>query len=270
MAVAAASGVPVRIVNIRARRRVPGLAAQHAAAVHAVAALCDAQCEGVDLRSTVLSFRPRRSHGGEFDIDVGTAGSIALVLQAMLPAAVATGERVVVTIRGGTDVRAAPPVDYVRLVLLPLLEGMGVDAELSIVRCGYYPKGGGEVRLALQPTSRLRPFAVEEAGPVERIEALVHVARLPRQIAERMERAARADLPPGMPVDARVEVCSPELASGPGGAIVLRALADRPSVFRASQLSSHAATAMWLLERLTAARFLVQPAPPGVLVHARP
>jgi RNA 3'-phosphate cyclase len=323
VAVAAARGVPVRIVNIRARRRLPGLAAQHAAAVHAVAALCDAQCEGVDLRSTVLSFRPRSLHGGEFDIDVGTAGSIALVLQAMLPAAVASGEGVVVTIRGGTDVRAAPPVDYLRLVLLPLLEGMGVQAELSIGRRGYYPKGGGEVRLALQPTSRLRPFAVDEVGPVDRIEAHVHVAHLPRQIAERMERAARAELPLAVPVDARVEVCSPELASGPGGAIVLRALAartvlgaaqvaqrgvpaeqlgqeaarmltrdlqggatldvhaadqlpvflalaDGPSLFRASQLSSHAATAMWLLERLTAARFRVDPAPPGVLVHAHP
>jgi RNA 3'-phosphate cyclase len=200
--VAAAKGVPVRVVNIRARRRVPGLAAQHAAAVRAVARLCDAQCEGVDLRSTVLTFQPRSLHGGEFDIDVGTAGSIALVLQAMLPAAVATGERVLVTIRGGTDVRAAPPLDYLRLVLLPLLEGMGVQAELSIRRRGYYPKGGGEVRLALQPASRLRPFVVDEAGPVDRIEAHAHVAHLPLQIAERMERAARAELPPGLRVDA--------------------------------------------------------------------
>ena len=323
VAVAAASGVPVRIVNIRLRRRVPGLAAQHAAAVHAVAALCDAQCDGVELRSTVLSFRPQRLHGGQFDIDVGTAGSIALVLQAMLPAAVATGEGVVVTIRGGTDVRAAPTVDYVRLVLLPLLDTMGVHAELVVVRRGYYPKGGGEIRLALQLTSRLRPFTVQEAGPIARIEAHVHVAHLPRQIAERMERAARAELPFRVPVDATVEVCSPELASGPGGAILLRALAERTvlgaaqvaergvpaerlgqvaaqmltrdmqaaatldlhaadqlpvflaladgvSVFRASQLSSHAATAMWLLERLTAARFEVQPAPCGVLVHVHP
>lgn len=225
VAVAAVSGVPIRIVNIRAHRKVPGLAAQHVAAVHAVAALCDAQCEGVDLRSAMLTFRPRRLHGGEFDVDVGTAGSIALVLQAMMPAAAASGERVVVTIRGGTDVRAAPPVDYLRLVLLPLLAGMGLRAEMGIQRRGYFPKGGGEVRLALQPTVRLRPFAVDQAGPVRRIEALAHVAHLPRQIADRMERAARAGLPPAVPVEARVEVCSPQLAFGPGGGILLRALA---------------------------------------------
>ncbi|HKB53795.1 MAG TPA: RNA 3'-terminal phosphate cyclase [Ramlibacter sp.] len=323
VAVAAATGVPIRIVNIRALRRAPGLAAQHAAAVRAVAALCDAECDGVRLHSPALRFLPQRLHGGEFEIDVGTAGSIALVLQALLPAAVASGERVVATIRGGTDVRAAPPVDYVRLVLLPLLETMGVRAELSVARRGYYPRGGGVVRLALEPTARLRPFAVAQAGPVARIEAHVHVAHLPQQIAERMAGAARAELPAAERFDATVEVCDPELVSSPGGAIVLRAvtartvlgaaqiaqrgvpaeqlgqaagrmlkadlqagatldvhasdqllvflaLADGPSQFRASQLTAHASTAMWLLEQLTSARFGVQPTPAGMLVHAQP
>jgi len=45
-------------------------------------------------------------------------------------------------------------MDYLRLVLLPLLATMGVQAELSILRRGYYPQGGGEVRLALAPLSR--------------------------------------------------------------------------------------------------------------------
>lgn len=323
VAVSAVTGTPVRVSDIRAKRRVPGLAAQHAAAVRAVAALCDAECEGVQPRSTVITFRPRRLHGGEFEVDIGTAGSIALVLQAMLPAAVATGQRVAVTIRGGTDVRAAPPIDYVRMVLLPLLERMGVHVELTLARRGYVPKGGGEVRLALPPVMRLLPLVLEERGLVERIEAHAHVAHLPRQIAERMAGAARAALPPGLAVEAEVEVCAPDLALGPGGAIVLRALtahttlgaaqvaqrgvpaerlgqaaaqslardldagatldihaadqmlvflamAGAPCAFRAAALGSHARTAIWLLERLTPARFSVEAAPPGVLVRVRP
>ena len=323
VAVAAVTGAAIRITQIRAKRRNPGLAAQHAAAVRAVAALCDAQTEGVQPGSTTLCFRPRRLRGGEFEVDVGTAGSIPLVLQAMLPAAVATGERVVMNIRGGTDVRAAPPIDYLRLVLLPLLAMLGVQTELSIARRGYFPKGGGEVRLALQPVSRLRPFTVLERGPLHRIEAQAHVARLPRQIAERMQAAARAALPPGMAVQATIDVIAPHLTLGAGGAIVLRALAahtllgsaqvaergvpaerlgqlaasaltrdldaaatldihaadqmlvflalaDGPSAFRAAELSSHAATAIWLLEKLTPARFSVEPAAPGVAVRVRP
>lgn len=323
VAVAAALGVPVRIVNIRARRRVPGLAAQHVAAVRAVAALCDADCEGVQLRSSALSFAPRRLHGGEFDIEVGTAGSIALVLQAMLPAAVASGARVEARIRGGTDVPAAPPIDYVRLVMLPLLAGMGIDAQLELVRRGYYPKGGGEVRLSLAPVPRVRPLVCSGVGPLERIELLAHVAHLPRQIADRMARAARAELPGGLPLQSRLEVCPDERASGPGGAIVLRAvaantvlgagqvaergvpaerlgqlagraladdvrsaacvdihaadqvpvflaLAEGTSTFRARRLSPHAATVMWLLEQLSAARCTWSAREDGLLVQVTP
>lgn len=323
VAVAAARRVPIRITNIRARRAVPGLAAQHLAAVRAVAALSDARCDGAQLRSTTLTFEPRRLRGGEVDIDVGTAGSVTLVLQAMLPAAVATGQRVVMTIRGGTDVRAAPPLDYLRWVLLPLLARLGVRGELQLERRGYYPKGGGVVRLALEPVAELAPFVVERLGAVARIEVRVHVARLARSVAERMESAARAGLPPELPVDTMLEVCPPEHSLGPGGAIVLcarseqtilgaaqvaergvraeqlggaaaqallrdlragatldvhaadqllvfMALARAPSVFRASQISTHAATAMWLLQRLTGARFETQDAGPAVLVRVRP
>lgn len=323
VAVSAATGVPVRVGNIRARRRDPGLAAQHVLAVRAVAALCDAQCEGVELRSTALSFSPRRPHGGEFEFDVGTAGSVALVLPAMLPAGLASGQRVAATVRGGTDVRAAPPTDYVRLVLVPLLERMGVHMELEIARRGYYPQGGGEVRFVLQPLSRLQPLVVTQPVAMQRVEVYAHVSRLPRQIAERMEAAARTELPPDLPCQARVDVCGEDRAAGPGGAIVLRApaepyvlgagqvaergvpaerlgqlagqalaqdlrcgatldvhaadqllvfmaLADGESAFRAARVSSHASTAMWLLERLTGARFVVRTDAAGVLVNVTP
>ena len=230
VAIAAVTGVPVHIERIRAKRRRPGLAAQHAAAVRAVAALCDADCQGVEAGSGSLTFRPRRLHGGEFHVDVGTAGSIALVLQALLPAAVCSGQRVDVTLRGGTDVPLAPPMDYVRWVLLPLLAMLGVQAELSIGRRGYYPRGGGEVRLVLPPVERLMPFAVAERGAVAQIEAHAHVAHLPRHVAERMVAAARATLPPDLPLRAEVQECAPELAAGPGGSIVLCARSVRTTL----------------------------------------
>jgi RNA 3'-phosphate cyclase len=323
VALSAVTGVPVHLTAIRARRRKPGLAAQHVAAVRAVAALCDARCEGLQTQSSALRFWPRRLHGGEFDVNVGTAGSVALVLQALLPAAVRAGQGVVLTLRGGTDLPAAPPVDYVRLVLLPLLARMGVQAELSVARRGYYPKGGGEVRLDLQPVARLMPFAAEQRGPVARIESHAHVTRLTRQIAERMEAAARGTLARDVHFESSIEVTAPELALGPGGAIVLRAvaahttlgaaqvaergvraealgraaamslrrdldagatldihaadqmlvffaLAAGPSVFRATELGSHARTAIWLLEKLTKARFAVSAAGSGVRVQVQP
>jgi RNA 3'-phosphate cyclase len=241
----------------------------------------------------------------------------------MLPAAIASGERVVVRLRGGTDVPTAPPVDYLRLVLLPLLARMGARAGLELVRRGYYPRGGGDVRLTLEPVARLQPLRVEDRGATLRFETRTHVARLPLHVARRMEGAACALLPAGVPVESSTEVCPDELAAGPGGAIVLRAvcahgvlgaaevaqrgvpaerlgqaaarslrrdleagasldghaadqmlvfqaLCEGPSIFRAAPLSAHATTAMWLLERLAAARFDARPAAAGVVVHVHP
>jgi RNA 3'-phosphate cyclase len=323
VALAAVTGTAVRVHDIRARRRRPGLAAQHAAAVRAVAALCDARCDGVQPGSSVLTFRPGALHGGSFVVDVGTAGSVALVLQAMLPAALASGEAVEVVLRGGTDVPMAPPVDYLRLVLLPLLARMGVHAELQVERRGYVPRGGGEVRLSLPATGPLAPFVADERGPVTAVEAHAHVSRLPLDIARRMAAAARSAIGRAWPFESHVDAGDPLLAFGPGGAIVLSAaagptvlgaaqvaqrgvpaeqlgrqaalslrrdleagatldvhaadqmlvflaLAGAPSVFRASALSAHAHTAMWLIETLTTARFALTPQGQSVRVDVQP
>lgn len=308
VALAAIRGAPIRIRHVRAGRRNPGLAPQHVAAVRAVASMCDAECEGVEPRSTAFAFSPRRLRGGSYRVDVGTAGSITLVLQAMLPVAVACGGRCEISIRGGTDVRAAPPIDYFRHVMLPLLEIMGLRAALTVDRRGYYPKGGGEVRLELVPTRRLAAFDVDDPGPVVCIDIRAHVAQLPSDIAVRMVDAARLALPPGLRVDAQVETLGADCSGGPGGAIVLCArtgktvlgaaqvaergvraehlgrlageslardlqagatldvhaadqmlvffaLAQGASRFRVRELSSHARTAIWLLERFSAGRF---------------
>jgi RNA 3'-terminal phosphate cyclase (ATP) len=155
---------------------------------------------------------------------------VTLVLQAMLPAAVATAQRVHVRVRGGTDVPAAPPLDYLRCVMLPLLARIGVRAELGIERRGYYPRGGGAIDLQVQPAPALAPFVVAQLDTVRRIEIHAHVTRLARSIAERMVASARAECPVGVSVDAAIEVCADPHAGGPGGAIVLAAPSVRTTL----------------------------------------
>jgi len=221
-ALAAITGAAVTITGIRARRANPGLAAQHLTAVKAVATLCDAEIDGLALKSQRLAFRPRRLRGGEFQFDVGTAGSITLVLQALLPAMIRSGERVRARIIGGTDVRAAPPLDYFEHVLLALLGKMGARVRSELLRRGYYPRGGGEVAVAVEPGS-LHALQLDAAGKLKTLRGNAHVANLPAHIVERMRSAAIAPLRTFGISEPIIEtrVLGNEAAYGHGGAIVL-------------------------------------------------
>jgi RNA 3'-terminal phosphate cyclase (ATP) len=222
VALAAVTGREIAVRNIRVKRDKPGLAPQHLAAARAVATLCGARVEGLELRSQALRFTPYALLGGEHRFDVGTAGCVSLVLQALLPAMIASGRSVAVTVTGGTEVRQAPSIGYFASILLPLLARMGLAAQLDVIRRGYYPRGGGEVRVRLAP-GKLRPIMLEQQGGLLAIEGHAHVANLPEHIAMRMRDAAleRLAAVPGPAPSISVEVLGPTQAVGRGGAIVL-------------------------------------------------
>lgn len=221
MALAAITGQPLHLKNIRARRPKPGLMAQHLTALRAVAAVSGGVLEGAELWATEIHFRPGRIGGGEYHFDVGTAGSISLVLQALLPVALHADCPVRLTIDGGTDVKMAPPVDYLRLVFLPWLERMGCMVSIESVRHGYYPKGHGMVSLKVTPRKHLSPLLVEYPGAVRAIRGVAHVAHLPLHIAEHMASAARTYLADLAPVHIETRVLDEDEAFGTGGAMVL-------------------------------------------------
>jgi RNA 3'-terminal phosphate cyclase (ATP) len=308
VALAAITGRTITIDNVRAKRPKPGLAPQHLAAVAAVAGLCDARVEGLALRSTKIAFAPGQLHGGDFRFDIGTAGSTTLVMQAVLPALVASGKECTVTLTGGTDVRGAPPLDYFRHITLPLLARVGARTAFVIRKRGYYPRGGGEVVLSVM-TSQLRPYSFLETGAMRRIAGVAHVAAIDVNVATRMRDAFLAGVAAPAGVDARIDIASltPDQAFGAGGAFVawveaehtvlgagrvaergvraeaigsavaseLRAdmtagacldihAADQVPVylalagggsFAARELTTHARTAIWLLEQFLPVRF---------------
>ena len=226
VALSAITGRPVAIRNVRANRDKPGLAPQHVAAVRAVAALAGASAEGVELRSRSITFSPRALAGGGFRFDVGTAGSVTLLLQALLPVMIASGKPCDAAVIGGTDVRMAPPLDYFREVLLALLSRMGARVRLQVRRRGYYPRGGGEVLVSVSP-SPLRPTALDAPGALQSLSGLAHVANLPEHIAARMRASALERLASvrGVTPDIACRVLGPDDAIGQGGAIVVWARA---------------------------------------------
>lgn len=218
LALAAATGTPLHIENIRAARRPPGLAPQHLAAAQAVAALCGGRLEGAGLRSAALSFWPGATLRDELTVDVGTAGNVILVLHTLLPVLAAHGRGATLRLIGGTDVRAAPPFDYLAQVTVPLLGRLGLALQVQAPRRGYYPRGGGVLLAQVAPCPRLRPLQLAQPGRLLAIDGLAHVTRLPLSIAERMATAAGRHLPQA---DIRAEVLDPSTSYGPGGAVVV-------------------------------------------------
>jgi RNA 3'-terminal phosphate cyclase (ATP) len=156
LSLAAMLGRPIQIINIRAGRKQPGLRPQHVQSVRAAAALCNAQLEGVHEHSHGLRFEPQTpAQAGSYGFEIGTAGAATLVVQTvLLPLALAGGPSTVI-VRGGTHVAWSPPFDYVEQVYLPALAALGVPCRVELAKWGFYPKGGGEIRVKIQPPPAL-------------------------------------------------------------------------------------------------------------------
>jgi len=186
-ALSAVTGTPLRIRNIRKGRKNPGLAAQHATAIEALATLCSAKTKGVVHGSLEITFEPGKISGGSYRIDIGTAGSITLLAQCLLPAALMADGPVSLEIRGGTDVRWSPSIDYFTYVFLPALNEFGARVEVECSQRGYYPRGGGTVHLSIDP-GNLKPCSLERVS--NPIKGLSHCSGLPEHVAQRQSQAA--------------------------------------------------------------------------------
>ena len=194
LALSMVTGTPVRLCNIRARRKNPGLARQHLTAVHAARQVCGGGVEGAELHSRELTFGPGMVQPGEYTFDVGTAGSTSLVLQTVLPPLMIADAPSTWRLIGGTHNMLAPPFDYLAEVYLPLVERMGPRFRAELIRHGFYPAGGGEAVIHVQPRMELASFELTERGKLLDRHARAIVSRLPLHIAEREIGTLRSKL----------------------------------------------------------------------------
>jgi RNA 3'-terminal phosphate cyclase (ATP) len=189
---------PVRIENIRAGRKNPGLAAQHLTAVRAAAMICDADVLGDELGSTMLTFVPQsRPTPGLYEFDVaearegGSAGAATLVLQTiLLPLALADDASEVV-IKGGTHVAWSPSFHYLNDVYLPALACWGVSVNIQLSVWGWYPAGGGEIKATIPGRASLVGNCDwQRRGELQRVKGIAVASSLPAHIAQRIRNRA--------------------------------------------------------------------------------
>lgn len=186
VAMSTVTGKKVHLTRIRENRPTNGLSKQHCTAVQAVVDLTGSTVEGNTLGSRELTITPGVNRNYDVSMDIGTAGSISLVLQAMQLATVPFKKTVNVDISGGTNVMWAPPIDYYQQVLYPLMSRMGIDASVEILGRGFYPEGGGRVKASFQPISKIKPLKLLSLGKLKKVKVNCFIQRLPRTITEQM------------------------------------------------------------------------------------
>ena len=206
--------IPIHVTNIRGKRpgKVSGLKASHLAAVEWLANATAATTEGMEVKSRRLVFRPSRmkaatgtknQHGLKkedekegvwediFDdgklirrqtcIPMSTPGSIALVLQAILPYLLLSncsntqGHDKVITLRvniqGGTNVSCSPSIEYISQVLMPMLsQTLGIPPFTTMLHKRGWSTGRGDVgsvTFDIEPLPRafiLPAFSCQDRG----------------------------------------------------------------------------------------------------------
>ncbi len=196
VALSAAINKSLHIFNIRQNRPQQGLKPQHLEAVLLAAKICNAEVEGATLGSKELWFKPNEVKGGNFEAKIGTAGSIPMILMSTMPICVFAKSAVNLKVtKGGTDVSYSPTINYLRNVLLPVLNQMCLEATINVHKYGYYPKGMGEVTMTVTPPDALQPIRLDDFGNLKKVKGVsVCTCLADRKVAERQAKAAHAYL----------------------------------------------------------------------------
>ena len=180
----AITGKPVDIENIRKNRKIPGLRPQHLLGIKILSKICQARVEGLYVNSTSLKFFPSQGLNLDLQEDIGTAGSIPLILQVLIPAVSLMKNSLKLSIIGGTDVPWSPTSDYTKYVLTEALSRIGINFTTEIKKRGYYPKGGGLVETQIQPCNNLNPISLVERKTIS-AKLLCSYSHIPKEIVEK-------------------------------------------------------------------------------------
>jgi RNA 3'-phosphate cyclase len=209
----------IHITKIRVGREVPGLRQQHASTLRAMAEIFGAELRGDEVGSSEVSFSPGGARTSLAAVDMKTAASIPLLLQAVIPAVALTHSSLTLELRGGTDVPWSPTFDYLTTVAAKAYALLGITFRAEAARRGYYPRGGGIVVAEVEPAASVNPVGLDLPREPATAELTSRCAGLPRHVAERqLESMGTALASSGISVASKT--LSEEQADSPGSSVL--------------------------------------------------
>lgn len=225
ISLSAITGKPVRVTNIRANRKNPGLRPQHMTGIKILGSLFQASVENLKVGAEWVTFVPSdKFEGGSVKVDIGTAGSIPMILMAVVPAVSLSGNSLQLEVTGGTDVKASPTSDYVKYVVAESYRNIGIKFSIDVLKRGYYPKGGGIVHSSIEPCKVPGTMELQTMRDVApRITSVC--GQLPRNVAERQISSAVIALEK-KGVHCSSYTASIETSISPGSSILIYSASD--------------------------------------------
>ena len=227
LALSTITGKPFESFNIRHGRKVSGLKAQHVKCVQGLERLANAKAKYAIIGSEIIQYTPGKIRPQTLTIDIGTAGSISLLLQSiLLPCFFADG-KIHLKITGGTSGKWAMPFDFFQNVFVPQIKRFCKSINVKIEKRGYYPKGGGKIDIKIRPLedkSSAPSFNSTEQGKLIQIKGISHASKHleKAEVAERQARAAKLLLKKfDVPIDIQTEYAD---TFSPGSGITLWAI----------------------------------------------
>ncbi|MBV1909413.1 MAG: RNA 3'-terminal phosphate cyclase [Kangiellaceae bacterium] len=176
---------PIRINNIRAGRKKPGLLRQHLTCVRAAQEICNATVKGDELCSNFIEFTPGEINGGEYRFAIGTAGSTSLVFQTILPALLQAASKSTVSFEGGTHNMQAPSYEFITKSFLKALEKIGPKVDCKLERYGFYPNGGGQWTAEINPIKETKRLKLLDRGDLVARNATTIISKIPLHVSQR-------------------------------------------------------------------------------------
>jgi RNA 3'-terminal phosphate cyclase (ATP) len=225
ISLSAITGKPIEVTNIRANRTNPGLRPQHLAGIKIIADLFHAKSENLKVGAEWIRFSPSdKFEGGSIKFDIGTAGSIPLILMTVVPAVSLSNNSLQIEVTGGTDVKASPTIDYIKQIVAKSYLSIGPKFSVDVLKRGYYPKGGGVVQCTVKPCKTPSTIELLATGYLE--PKIISVcSQLPEHVAKRQISSALIALEKK---DIRCSnyTASIETSISPGSSILVYSAAD--------------------------------------------
>ncbi len=184
-ALAAATGKKIEVINIRAKRSNPGLRPQHLTSLRILKILFGGTIEGLHIGSKRVVISLGGPKSGSLSYDIKTAGSIPLVIQSIVPALILADSPSTILLIGGTDVKWSPTIDYMKYVYTSIVSLFNAEVKIDVLKRGYYPKGGGKVKLEVSPSSFLSAVSLGLRNNISNISIYSVVSLLPEHILDR-------------------------------------------------------------------------------------